>query len=125
MDDLIIFRCPYTGMNVQTDLPKQEIKEGEQRYETIACPACMRHGAKRTARHTQNLRWRGDGPSQLSRSLSMNRQQQEISDLELTTEELDGVSGGMRNNETQAWKAFMKGFDKGWLESGGSIVIVD
>ena len=44
----------------------------------------------------------------------MNIQQQEISNLELTTEELDGVSGGMRNNETQAWKAFMKGFDKGF-----------
>jgi bacteriocin-like protein len=55
----------------------------------------------------------------------MNRQQQEISNLELTTEELDAVSGGMRNNETQAWKAFMKGFDKGWTESGGSILILD
>jgi hypothetical protein len=55
----------------------------------------------------------------------MNIQQQEISNFELTTEELDGVSGGMKNNETQAWKAFMKRFDKGWLESGGSIVIVD
>jgi bacteriocin-like protein len=55
----------------------------------------------------------------------MYRQQQEISNLELTTEELDAVSGGMRNNETQAWKAFMKWFDKGWTESGGSILIVD
>jgi hypothetical protein len=32
MADLLVFRCPYTGMNVQTDLPKQEIKEGEQLY---------------------------------------------------------------------------------------------
>jgi hypothetical protein len=42
MADLIIFRCPYTGMNVQTDILKQEIREGERRYETIACPACTK-----------------------------------------------------------------------------------
>lgn len=42
MVDLIVFRCPYTGMNVQTDLPKQEIKEGERLYETITCPACTK-----------------------------------------------------------------------------------
>ena len=32
----------HTGMNVQTDLPKQEIKEGEQLYETITCGACTK-----------------------------------------------------------------------------------
>ncbi len=48
----------------------------------------------------------------------------EISERELAIKELDGVSGGMRNNETQAWQAFMKGFDKGWTESGGSILTV-
>jgi hypothetical protein len=42
MADLIIFRCPHTGMNVQTDLLRQEIKEGELRYEAIACPACTK-----------------------------------------------------------------------------------
>jgi hypothetical protein len=42
MADFIIFRCPHTGMNVQTDLLKQEIKEGERRYEAIACPACAK-----------------------------------------------------------------------------------
>jgi hypothetical protein len=54
----------------------------------------------------------------------MNAQKKELSGCGLTTEELDGVSGGMRNNETQAWQAFMKGFDKGWLESGGTIVTI-
>jgi hypothetical protein len=29
-------------MNVQTDLLRQEIKEGELRYEAIACPACTK-----------------------------------------------------------------------------------
>lgn len=53
------------------------------------------------------------------------QQQRDISKTELTAEELDSVSGGMRNNETQAWQAFMKGFDKGWTESGGSILTVD
>jgi hypothetical protein len=52
------------------------------------------------------------------------QQQREISETELTTGELDRVSGGMKNNETQAWQAFMKGFDKGWTESGGSILTV-
>jgi hypothetical protein len=42
MADLIIFRCPYTGMNVQTDLLKQEVKGGERHYEMIECPACMK-----------------------------------------------------------------------------------
>lgn len=42
MADLIIFRCPYTGMDVQTSLPREEVKEGGPRYETIECPACMR-----------------------------------------------------------------------------------
>ena len=32
----------HTGMNVQTDLPKQEIKEGEQLRETITCAACTK-----------------------------------------------------------------------------------
>jgi hypothetical protein len=42
MVDLIVFRSPYTGMDVQTDILKQEMKEGERRYESIACPACAK-----------------------------------------------------------------------------------
>ena len=42
MADLIVFRCPYTGMNVQTDILKQEMNEGERRYESITCPACAK-----------------------------------------------------------------------------------
>ena len=34
------FDPDHTGMNVQTDLPKQEIKEGD--YETITCAACTK-----------------------------------------------------------------------------------
>jgi hypothetical protein len=41
MVDLIVFRCPYTGMmDAQTDILKQEMNEGERRYESITCPAC-------------------------------------------------------------------------------------
>ncbi|MBR0789773.1 hypothetical protein JQ631_11880 [Bradyrhizobium manausense] len=55
----------------------------------------------------------------------MDKQQQcEVSETELTTGELESVTGGMRNNETQAWQAFMKGFDKGWKEAGGSILTI-
>jgi hypothetical protein len=36
MADLIVFRCPETGMNVQTHLEKQEVRE------PFACPACTR-----------------------------------------------------------------------------------
>jgi hypothetical protein len=42
MDDLILFRCPHTGLNVQTHLRKQEMKVGERLYEAVACPACTR-----------------------------------------------------------------------------------
>jgi hypothetical protein len=41
MADLIVFRCPHAGMNVQADLPKQESNEDEL-YEAITCPACGR-----------------------------------------------------------------------------------
>jgi hypothetical protein len=41
MADLIIFRCPQTGMNVQTLLEKQERDEAEI-YEAVICPACTR-----------------------------------------------------------------------------------
>jgi hypothetical protein len=43
MADLIIFRCPQTGMDVQTLLHKQGNREEEVRtYEAVTCPACTR-----------------------------------------------------------------------------------
>ncbi|WFU38053.1 hypothetical protein QA640_26885 [Bradyrhizobium sp. CB82] len=41
MADLIVFRCPQTGMNVQTHLEKQQGAEG-QSFEAFTCPACAR-----------------------------------------------------------------------------------
>ena len=41
MTDLIIFRCPQTGMNVQTLLDKQE-KDETGIYDAVICPACTR-----------------------------------------------------------------------------------
>ena len=41
MTDLIIFRCPQTGMDVQTLLYKQG-KDEARTYEAITCPACTR-----------------------------------------------------------------------------------
>ena len=41
MVDFIVFRCPQTGMNVQTHLEKQQRPEGRS-FESITCPACTR-----------------------------------------------------------------------------------
>jgi hypothetical protein len=41
MADLIVFRCPQTGMNVQTHLEKQQGQEGRS-FESFTCPACTR-----------------------------------------------------------------------------------
>jgi hypothetical protein len=41
MAALIIFRCPHTGMDVQTSLEKQE-RDPIRAYEAISCPACIR-----------------------------------------------------------------------------------
>ena len=41
MAELIIFRCPQTGMDVQTLLDKQE-KDEARIYELVICPACTR-----------------------------------------------------------------------------------
>ena len=41
MADLIVFRCPQTGMNVQTHLEKQQRPEGRS-FQSFACPACTR-----------------------------------------------------------------------------------
>jgi hypothetical protein len=37
MADLIVFRCPQTGMNVPTHLEKQQSREGRG-FESFACP---------------------------------------------------------------------------------------
>jgi hypothetical protein len=39
MSAMIIFRCPRTGMNVQTLVSKQAAKEPRS-YEIVTCPAC-------------------------------------------------------------------------------------
>jgi len=41
MADLIVFRCPQTGMNVQTHLEKRQERDGRS-FESFRCPACMR-----------------------------------------------------------------------------------
>lgn len=41
MVDFIVFRCPQTGMNVQTHLERQQSPEGRS-FESFACPACTR-----------------------------------------------------------------------------------
>ena len=41
MADLIVFRCPQTGMNVQTHLEKRQALEGRS-FESFTCPACTR-----------------------------------------------------------------------------------
>ncbi|WPM83726.1 hypothetical protein ML401_38805 [Bradyrhizobium sp. 62B] len=41
MVELIVFRCPQTGMNVQTHLEKQQSQEGRS-LSSFACPACTR-----------------------------------------------------------------------------------
>ena len=60
-----------------------------------------------------------DGPFALRLETEMDRQQSEINEFEMTTEELDAVSGGVRNNQTEAWAAFQTGIIKGFLEAGG------
>jgi hypothetical protein len=51
----------------------------------------------------------------------MERQQPEINEPELTAEELDSVSGGLRNNQTEAWGWFQLGIAKGIGETPGSL----
>jgi len=51
----------------------------------------------------------------------MDRQQDEISDLELTTEELNDVTGGIKNNQTEAWGAFQFGIRVGLVMAGGHV----
>nr|QDF42362.1 hypothetical protein FJN17_14350 [Bradyrhizobium symbiodeficiens] len=39
MAELIVFRCPQTGMNVQTHLEKQ-VRQERRSLVSFACPAC-------------------------------------------------------------------------------------
>ena len=41
MAAFIIFRCPYTDMDVQTSMSKQE-GDGARTYEAVTCAACTR-----------------------------------------------------------------------------------
>ena len=56
----------------------------------------------------------------------MNTFANEVTALDLTTEnltidELARVAGGMRNQDTEAFHAFMGGFVKGFLDAGGAM----
>ena len=44
MDKLIIFRCPATGMDVQTLIPlgRRNNEGTPTSYETVNCPVCSR-----------------------------------------------------------------------------------
>jgi hypothetical protein len=52
----------------------------------------------------------------------MDRQQD--SKLELTTEDLDGVTGGIRNADTEIFHAFIGGMVKGFMDAGGRVGLV-
>ena len=42
MENLIILRCPQTGIDVQTLLYKQEQEEARPYCVAVTCPACTR-----------------------------------------------------------------------------------
>lgn len=46
----------------------------------------------------------------------------EITPRELMTEDLDAVSGGYRNNQTEAWHAFTRGIEAGLIMGGATVV---
>jgi bacteriocin-like protein len=50
----------------------------------------------------------------------VDRQKDQISASELTTEDLDQVSGGLINARTEAFHAFFSGFVKGYMDAGGT-----
>jgi hypothetical protein len=60
----------------------------------------------------------------MTQETDMNTQESKISNLELTTEDLDDVSGGLRSNQTEAWAAFKAGIVKGLLETGATVTCV-
>ena len=54
----------------------------------------------------------------------MDKQQLEINEMELTTEELNDVSGGLANAQTPGFRAFMNGVIEGYIRGGGSVSII-
>jgi hypothetical protein len=53
----------------------------------------------------------------------MDKQEGEITKRELTAEELDAVSGGLLNSQTQLYHSFMAGMVKGYADAGGTVLI--
>ncbi|MDA9526744.1 hypothetical protein XI06_41935 [Bradyrhizobium sp. CCBAU 11434] len=56
---------------------------------------------------------------QAQQEADMERDQTEFNEFELTAEELDSVSSGLKNNQTEAWAWFQLGMAKGFAEQGG------
>ncbi len=48
----------------------------------------------------------------------------EISEMELTAEELNDVSGGLKNNQTAGYRAFMSGVIDGYTRGGGTVSVM-
>jgi len=46
----------------------------------------------------------------------------EIRPYELTSEEMDAVSGGLRNNQTAWWHAVTRGIEVGIIMGGATVV---
>ena len=53
----------------------------------------------------------------------MDKQQLEISEMELTTEELNDVNGGLRNAQTPELRAFVAGIVQGYMSAGGHVTV--
>jgi hypothetical protein len=53
----------------------------------------------------------------------MDEQEGKITKQELTSEELDVVSGGLTNGQTELYHAFIGGLVKGYMDAGGHISI--
>jgi hypothetical protein len=51
----------------------------------------------------------------------MKMEQEEIGEFELTVEELDSASGGLKNNETEAWAVFCTGVIAGRIMGGATL----
>ena len=54
----------------------------------------------------------------------MEKQQNETRECELTAEELERASGGLRNNETEAWNTFKIAVVAGRIMGGGTIICI-
>ena len=54
----------------------------------------------------------------------MDKQQLELSEMELTAEELNDVNGGVKNGQTAGFRAFVVGILQGYMEAGGHGTII-